>query len=193
MNKGQFAIEYFVIGYKRAYVIGAIIIACIAVTIAIYIFFKLRENWTDTWYKRLGCAMLMAVAVCGKKKKKLNYPISFVYSCALGMHYTALVGTIFYVPYGHIPPPQPKLRPAALIGIIAAIVVVACATLFYISFKTGLKEFKKVTSKRLILDLVIFDKSGRILVKVDGTLPAKEIVHDLDANVSMVCTHFMKN
>ncbi|KAG1268676.1 hypothetical protein G6F68_000924 [Rhizopus microsporus] len=160
---GQFAVEYFVIGYRRAYVIGAIIIACIAVTIAIYIFFKLRENWTDTWYKRLGCAMLMAVAVCG-------------------MHYTALVGTIFYVPYGHIPPPQPKLRPAALIGIIAAIVVVACATLFYISFKTGLKEFKKVTSKRLILDLVIFDKSGRILVKVDGTLPAKEIVHDLDAN-----------
>ncbi|RCH91955.1 hypothetical protein CU097_011343 [Rhizopus azygosporus] len=160
---GQFAVEYFVIGYKRAYVIGAIIIACIAVTIALYIFFKLRENWTDTWYKRLGCAMLMAVAVCG-------------------MHYTALVGTIFYVPYGHIPPPQPKLRPAALIGIIAAIVVVACATLFYISFKTGLKEFKKVTSKRLILDSVIFDKSGRILVKVDGTLPAKEIVHDLDAN-----------
>ncbi|CEG71077.1 hypothetical protein RMATCC62417_06867 [Rhizopus microsporus] len=160
---GQFAVEYFVIGYKRAYVIGAIIIACIAVTIALYIFFKLRENWTDTWYKRLGCAMLMAVAVCG-------------------MHYTALVGTIFYVPYGHIPPPQPKLRPAALIGIIATIVVVACATLFYISFKTGLKEFKKVTSKRLILDSVIFDKSGRILVKVDGTLPAKEIVHDLDAN-----------
>jgi hypothetical protein len=37
-----------------------------AVTIALYIFFKLREKWMNLWYKRLGCAMLMALAACGK-------------------------------------------------------------------------------------------------------------------------------
>lgn len=66
MNVGQFAIEYFVLVYEPAYIIGAIIIACFAVTIALYIFFKLREKWMNQWYKRLGCASLMAIAVCGK-------------------------------------------------------------------------------------------------------------------------------
>lgn len=63
---GQFAIRYFILEYDPAYVVGAIIIACAAVTIALSIFFKLREKWANQWYKRLGCAMLMAVAVTGK-------------------------------------------------------------------------------------------------------------------------------
>jgi NO-binding membrane sensor protein with MHYT domain len=66
LNVGQFAIDYFVLVYEPAYIIGAIIIACFAVTIALYIFFKLREKWMNQWYKRLGCACLMAFAVCGK-------------------------------------------------------------------------------------------------------------------------------
>ena len=63
---GQFAIKFFIPRYKVPYVIGAIIIAIAAVTVALSIFFKLREQWANQWYKRLGCAMLMGVAVCGK-------------------------------------------------------------------------------------------------------------------------------
>jgi NO-binding membrane sensor protein with MHYT domain len=69
-HKGQFAIEYFHVVYKAPYVVGAAIIACTAVTAALWIFFKLREKWMNQWYKRLGCAMIMAVAVCGKSDKK---------------------------------------------------------------------------------------------------------------------------
>ncbi|CAO3702422.1 unnamed protein product [Rhizopus stolonifer] len=157
---GQFAINYFIIVYKKSFVIGAIVIACVAVTAALYIFFKLRENWMNTWYKRLGCAMLMALAVCG-------------------MHYTALLGTIFYLPPLGTPP-RPTLSTGALIGIIAAIVVVACVTLISIRFKTI--QYRKTTHKRLILDCLLFDPSGLILVQVDGTLPMKEIHNDLENN-----------
>ncbi|CAO3643601.1 unnamed protein product [Mucor hiemalis] len=160
---GQFAIDYFVMVYKVGYIIGAAIIAMSAVTVALYIFFKLRERWMNAWYKRLGCAMLMATAVCG-------------------MHYTALVGTTFYRPYGGAPP-VPKLQTPALIGIISAVIVSACVGLLYISVKTGMKNlprYTKNTNKRLILDAVIFDPIGRILVKVDGTLPMTEVVHELD-------------
>lgn len=73
---GQFAIDYFVLVYKTGYLIGAIVIACVAVTIALYIFFKLREKWMNLWYKRLGCACLMALAVCGKfSNLRLNWNI----------------------------------------------------------------------------------------------------------------------
>ncbi|KAI8639264.1 hypothetical protein BD408DRAFT_421670 [Parasitella parasitica] len=165
---GQFAIDYFVLVYKTGYLIGAIVIACVAVTVALYIFFKLREKWIIFWYKRLGCACLMALAVCG-------------------MHYTALVGTEFYRPSPHGSIPVPKLQTPALIGIISAVIVSACVGLIYISVKAGMKKlpmYTKNTNKRLILDSVIFDPMGRILVKVDGTLPMTEIVHNLELNES---------
>ena len=63
---GQFAVRFFIARYKIPFVIGAIVIAIVAVTVALYIFFKLREQWANRWYKRLGCAFLMGVAVCGK-------------------------------------------------------------------------------------------------------------------------------
>jgi NO-binding membrane sensor protein with MHYT domain len=50
-----------------SYSIAASVIAISAVTAALFIFFKLREQWANQWYKRLGCAMLMAVAACGTK------------------------------------------------------------------------------------------------------------------------------
>ncbi|KAF7729764.1 hypothetical protein EC973_003842 [Apophysomyces ossiformis] len=158
---GQMAICYFEIRYRTAYVVAAVIIACSAVTAALFIFFKLREQWMNQWYKRLGCAMLMAVAVCG-------------------MHYTAMVGTEYYKPNASLPP-TPALRTAALIGIISAIVVLACILLLYVSAK-GYVSQKSSTptaerTKRLILDVVFFDPTGKILVRVDGTVPTKEILH----------------
>lgn len=101
------------------------------------------------------------------------------------MHYTGLVGTRFYIP-NEDTIPIPKLKTAALIGIIAAIIVIACIVLLYISVRAGIKhlpKYMKNTNKRLILDAVIFDPTGRILVKVDGTLPMTEIVHNLELNV----------
>lgn len=73
---GQFAITYFHMTYKIGYVVGAIIIACCSAIVALYIFFKLREQGANQWYKRLISAMVMGIAVCG-------------------MHHTALVGTNF--------------------------------------------------------------------------------------------------
>lgn len=110
------------------------------------------------------------------------------------MHYTALVGTDFYLPdfnNGNTIP-LPKLKTAALIGIIAAIIVIACIVLLYISIKTGMKNlplYMKNTNKRLILDAVIFDPIGRVLVNVDGTLPMTEIVHNLELNVRPIVHH----
>lgn len=166
---GQFAITYFKVVYRPAYLGGAIVIACVAVTAALFIFFKLREKWMNQWYKRLGCALLMALAVCG-------------------MHYTGLVGTDFFLPdydTGNTIP-LPKLKTAALIGIIAAIIVIACIVLLVIGIKAGMQNlpmYTKNTNKRLILDSVMFDPIGRVLVKIDGTLPMTEIVHNLELNV----------
>ncbi|KAG1344622.1 hypothetical protein G6F62_004420 [Rhizopus arrhizus] len=163
---GQLAVAYFILKNKTVYVICAIIIAICAATAALLIFFKLREQWANQWYKRLGCAMLMGVAVCG-------------------MHYTALAGTVYYPGTSNTKPPQPEMATQSLIGVVAGIVVFACIILCILSTKGRIERIKsfflknnKDRQKRIFLGLVLFDTNGRILVKIDGTVPTKEILSE---------------
>lgn len=109
--------------------------------------------------------------------------------CAhLGMHYTALVGTVYYPSDSNSGPPTPVLGTAALIGIISAIVVLSCIGLFFVVVKANIENgklpFQKTSRKRLILDIVFFDSNGRIMVKVDGLVPMKEILDGIPEDVN---------
>ncbi|KAI9301746.1 hypothetical protein BJ944DRAFT_271010 [Cunninghamella echinulata] len=160
---GQFAIQYFKVVYKPAYVVAAVIIACTAVTVALFIFFKLRERWANQWYKRLACACIMGVAVCG-------------------MHYTAMAGTRYYDNGNGAPPPVPALSTPVLIGLICAVVVIACLLLFYVGVKCSMERIADLSEKRkkrLVVDLVLFDQNGRIMVNVDGILPSKVVLSEI--------------
>ncbi|ORZ21590.1 hypothetical protein BCR42DRAFT_407893 [Absidia repens] len=160
---GQFAIEYFRVDYKPAYVAGAVVIACTAVTAALWIFFKLREQWMNQWYKRLGCAAIMGAAVCG-------------------MHYTAMIGTVYYDTGNGDIPPNPLLPTPALIGVICGVVVIACVALFYVGVKCSMQriaESSNKAKKRLVVDMVLFDSCGRLLVNNNGALPCKEVLSDI--------------
>ncbi|KAL9546225.1 hypothetical protein MBANPS3_006762 [Mucor bainieri] len=112
--------------------------------------------------------------------------IKLHHTSPLGMHYTALVGTMYYPGDSHTGPPTPVLPTAALIGIISAIVVAGCIILFAIVAKAKIENsklpFQKKPQKRLILDTIFFDTNGRILVKVDGVVPMKEILSELPEN-----------
>lgn len=176
-NVGQFAVDFFVLQYKVAYIAGAVVIACVAVTAALCIFFKLREQWESQWYKRLGCSLLMALAVCG-------------------MHYTAMAGTIYYRPGDSISPPKPPIQTGALIGIIVGIVVVACAVLLYVGVKSNYARMKRKRAwlarnaehyRRLIIHSVMFDSGNRILVKTDGSLASKIVTDDFDVSKNYFC------
>ncbi|KAG2221050.1 hypothetical protein INT45_009708 [Circinella minor] len=174
---GQFAVKFFIARYKIPFVIGAIIIAIVAVTVALYIFFKLREQWANRWYKRLGCAFLMGVAVCG-------------------MHYTAMAGTDYIAPSNTAVAPVPALSNTGLIGIISAVVIVGCAILFYVvvfRHRDSLVSSRSTNAtsiqtekirRRLVLDSVIFDNKGKILVRVDGLLPMRTVMNDMSSHIT---------
>ncbi|ORY96859.1 hypothetical protein BCR43DRAFT_492392 [Syncephalastrum racemosum] len=169
---GQFAIDFFILQYKTPYIAGAVVIACVALTAALCIFFKLREQWENQWYKRLGCSLLMALAVCG-------------------MHYTAMAGTVYYKPGDGMSPPTPAIQTGALIGIIVGIVVVACAVLLYVGIKSSYARMKRKRvwlarnsdhHRRLIIHSVMFDSGNKILVKTDGSLASSIVTEDFDRN-----------
>jgi hypothetical protein len=123
-----------------------------------------------------------------RNRQVANEYVVLFYFLLSGMHYTALVGTIFYKPNISKPPPIPKLHTPALIGIVFALILSGCIALLYISIRTGMRTLPlplyKNQKKRLILNSVLFDTMGRILVKIDGTLPTKEIASHIELTVS---------
>lgn len=107
------------------------------------------------------------------------------------MHYTALVGTLYYPGVSDSGPSNPLLGTSALIGIIASIVVVSCIILFLIGARASIQSHpslfqSKKSHKRLILDTIFFDTSGRIMVKVDGVVPMKEILNEIPQDVQYI-------
>lgn len=74
---GQLGISNYKCTYKPGYVVGASLIAVAASITALGVFFRLRASWTNSWWKRGLCAMVLAMAVAG-------------------MHYTASAGTSYH-------------------------------------------------------------------------------------------------
>ena len=73
---GQLGIVNYHCHYRTANVAGAGLIAVLASLVALSTFFRLQENWTNSWWKRSLCGSILAGAVSG-------------------MHWTAAVGTSY--------------------------------------------------------------------------------------------------
>lgn len=70
----QQGIANYDLSYSKAHVVGAAMIAIVASTVALGLFFYLTSRWPNSWSRRLLCAALLAAAVSG-------------------MHWVATVGT----------------------------------------------------------------------------------------------------
>lgn len=73
---GQKGIANYTASYSWRHVLGSAIIAVAANTVALGVFFHFRSTWTNSWWKRMSCASLLAVSVSG-------------------MHWVATVGTAY--------------------------------------------------------------------------------------------------
>lgn len=71
---GQAGISNYTCVYSVGYVVGSAVIAVFASITALSVFFALRAAWTDSWWKRAMCAVILGCAV-------------------FGMHWVASVGT----------------------------------------------------------------------------------------------------
>lgn len=102
------------------------------------------------------------------------------------MHYTAMAGTDYYDIGDGAPPPSPLLPTPALIGVISGVVVIACLALFYVGVKCSMQriaENSDKAKKRLVVDMALFDLNGRLMVDIDGLLPSKEVLSDIQFKV----------
>ncbi|KAL8901025.1 MAG: hypothetical protein Q9207_005404 [Kuettlingeria erythrocarpa] len=73
---GQGGISNYYVSYQWGYVLGSAVIAVMAATVALGVFFYLQATWTNTWAKKALCALVLAASVSG-------------------MHWVATVGTVY--------------------------------------------------------------------------------------------------
>lgn len=55
----------FEVNYSPAQVVVSIVLACICANVALVAFFRLREQWQDSWIRRLACAFVLSSGVSG--------------------------------------------------------------------------------------------------------------------------------
>ena len=108
---GQKGIANYTPIYAWRRVLGSAIIAVVANTIALGVFFYFRSAWTNSWWKRLSCASLLAVSVSG-------------------MHWVATVGTAYRMR-------QDIMEKTSGLSREATVVVVICLVRFLQSLSHG--------------------------------------------------------
>ncbi|RVX74173.1 hypothetical protein B0A52_02005 [Exophiala mesophila] len=153
---GQLGIENYHCSYKVGNVVGAAVISVFASFVALSVFFRLREKWTDTWWKRGSCGVALALAVSG-------------------MHWTAAIGTE-YRWKGNLSIHGSSRNITSIIA--STLSIASCLVLLVIAFIRGRNLMAaKHKAQRLVLACAYFDAEGRIMVTQEGVLPSQKITN----------------
>ncbi|TWU77255.1 hypothetical protein ED733_002806 [Metarhizium rileyi] len=142
--------------YELSYLVGSVVISVLASTTALALFFVFETTWNTAWWKRLGCAVVLAGAVSG-------------------MHWCAAVGTRYTMNAnsgGRGVSRQDAMIVVICLSIAAGIVMTSMAV-----YSGWLRRDYASKSQQVVLAAGVFDDKGRIMVSQDGYLPS-EVVTD---------------
>ncbi|RMD39869.1 hypothetical protein DV735_g5253, partial [Chaetothyriales sp. CBS 134920] len=153
--------DYGILNYDYSYhignIVGSAVLAVAACLTALYIFFRLRETWTDTWWKRIACAPLLSSAVSG-------------------MHWTVAAGT----EYTHktTSSASDAINRTQTVIICSALSLATCFLLLTVVIVRGRKNrLLHNRAQQLVLACAYFDESGRVMVTPEGALPCQKITN----------------
>ncbi|KAI9890699.1 MAG: hypothetical protein M1814_003768 [Vezdaea aestivalis] len=155
---GQAGIANYDCLYNFQNVVGAAIIAIVASVIALWVFFVLRAGWTNSWWKRALCALLLAAAVSG-------------------MHWLASTGTEYrFKSVKATTDAQMSLNDTVIAVIVLA--VSCCTLLLGLAFIAQRKRLQSADrAQQVVLACATFDSQGRLLVTSEGLLPSQKITN----------------
>ncbi|KAM0319411.1 hypothetical protein ACHAPQ_010373 [Fusarium lateritium] len=145
------SIENYTCVYNKAYIVGAAIIAVIASTVALAMFFIFQSLSASSWWKRLIAAFLLAGAVSS-------------------MHWCASIGTEYRLL--HLKKVRGGSRTATMVAVVclqsigACIIIAGSAILRSRTLKQAAHRAQEIT-----LGAIIFNRNGYILVDNNGVFP----------------------
>lgn len=150
------SISNYTTSYRISNLVGSVVIAVLASTTALSLFFVFENTWNNAWWKRVGCAMVLAGAVSG-------------------MHWCAAVGTS-YMLLGHTHGKGVSRQDSMVVVICLAIAAGIVMTVLA-AYSSWVRRDYASKSQQVVLAAGVFDEKGRIMVSQDGYLPS-EVVTD---------------
>lgn len=163
-----FKLQDLDVGYSAVTVVFALILACVAATVALSLFFRLREQWQDSFWKRCVCAVFLAAAVCG-------------------MHYLGLGGASYRA--------KKNVDPTLLAhrlsngqkqsNTLTIAISVMCGCIILLSIALAALDYLirrdiRDKARHIVVASAAFDQTGKLLVRHDGTIPMQIIQTDAD-------------
>ncbi|KAM0328462.1 hypothetical protein ACHAQA_004869 [Verticillium albo-atrum] len=162
---GNNSIDNYVCIYNPLNVVGSALIAVAASMLSLALFFVFRAAWTNTWWKRAVCAVVLAGAVSG-------------------MHWCAATGTEYQLV--SLSPGNNELSRNTTVIVVIVLSFCACSIMAGVAIYTA-RVMRRYASKaqQVVLAAAVFDPQGRILVNPDGLLPSEKITDTfLEKNAS---------
>ncbi|KAF6840505.1 mhyt domain signaling [Colletotrichum plurivorum] len=152
---GNNSIDNYICIYNPVNVIGAALIAVAASIVALALFFVFRAAWTNSWWKRAACAVVLAGAVSG-------------------MHWCAATGTEYQLV--RLNTGSNELSRNTTVIVVICLSIGACFVMGGTAIYTA-RIMRRYASKaqQVVLAAAVFDKHGRILVNPDGLVPTEKI------------------
>jgi len=178
---GQGCIANYTPSYLWPYVLGSAIIAVVATTVALGVFFYFNSMWTNSWWKRAFCASLLAVAVSG-------------------MHWVATVGTKYSIKPHVVETTVGLSREATVVVVICLVMLMTDLTsvdsancykaigccMILVSFALIGQRSRQRSADRaqqVVLACVTFDPEGKLMVTPEGLLPCRKITDSYSERV----------
>ncbi|KAG7284587.1 hypothetical protein NEMBOFW57_010965 [Staphylotrichum longicolle] len=152
---GNASISNYRCDYLSAFVAGSVVIAAVASTVALSLFFVFRSSWTNSWWKRVGCAFVLAGAVSG-------------------MHWCAVMGTRYTLK--HVNSNSDISSRNTTVIVTACLSFTACLMMAGLAiYSARVRKGYANRAQRITLAAAVFDERGRILVTPDGFLPSEVV------------------
>ena len=124
---GQAGISNYISVYSVGHVIGSAVVAVVASIVALSVFFVLRATWTNSWWKRALCAIILAGAV-------------------FGMHWLASVGTQYRLKHANLSSPHNISRDSTVIVVIVLVCTITTPTQQYANISSLLRLASSLSS-----------------------------------------------
>ncbi|CAO1623374.1 unnamed protein product [Sympodiomycopsis kandeliae] len=145
----------FHVSYRPGQTVVSIIMAMLAATVALTLFFQLKSHWDNAWWKRIMCAGVLAVSVAG-------------------MHYIGVWGTSYTLRSSQIDNMDPLWDNNNNTTAIA--ICVMCVFVFFLSVAVAVSDIivakaERQAARKVVVCSLTFNKQGHLLVKEDGSLP----------------------
>ena len=154
---GATGVRNYVCIFDFRMVVASVVIALLAATVALGVFFRFKYAWTDAGWKRGTCALALASAISL-------------------MHWTASLGTTYQ--WLGIQDDGASLHSTAAIGVCGGLAFLCCGVLIaFPCFWQRARRKSATRAQQVVVAAAVWDPEGRLLLNAGGRLPCRKVTN----------------